>query len=123
MKHTHGQKCRCTKCYLNLTVRTDMNKQDKTPHTSADNWKDYDAEFANIVAPLQVELRGGKSNPSEVASELNTLLTNFLSSKPNIIREVKTCYRHKPTSLTNLNDARKLKNELEKKSLDIKTPQ
>ena len=97
-----------------------MDKQDRTPSTSDDIWKHYDTEFADIVSHLQVELENGKSNASEVASKLNTLLTNFLASKPNIIREVKTYYRHKPTSMTNLNDARKLKNELEKKVLTKK---
>ena len=93
-----------------------MNKHSKTLATNDNYWKEYDAEFADIVSPLQVDLESGKSNASEVASELNTLLTSFLASKPNLLREVKTFFRHKPSALTNLKDARKLKNELEKKS-------
>ena len=57
-----------------------MNKHSKTLATNDNYWKEYDAEFADIVSPLQVDLESGKSNASEVASELNTLLTNFLAS-------------------------------------------
>ena len=72
--------------------------------------------FHFLLFSLQEELENGKSKPTEVASVFTDLLTGFLSSKPNILKEVKTFFKHKPSAMTNLNNARKLKNVLEKKS-------
>ena len=116
MKHTHGKRCSCSKCQVNITGKTKVNKHIQITVPSEDTWKEYDAEFSDIISPLQVELESGQIIPEQAASELNTLLTTFLTSKPNLLREVKTYFRHKPSSMSNLNDARKLKNELEKKS-------
>ena len=116
VKHTHGPKCNCIKCQSNSRTNTKINSQGKNSSTanSEDRWKEYNTEFADIVSPLQDGLKSGQINSSEVASQLTILLTSFLASKPNILKEVKTYFRHKPSSMTNLNDARKLKIELEK---------
>ena len=116
MKHTHGKRCSCSKCQVNITGKTKVNKHIQITVPSEDTWKEYDAEFSDIIFPLQVELESGQIIPEQAASKLNTLLTTFLTSKPNLLKEVKTYFRHKPSAMSNLNDARKLKNELEKKS-------
>ena len=77
-----------------------------------DTWKEYNTEFSLLVSSLQKEFENGKSKPTEVASVFTDLLTGFLSSKPNILKEVKTFFKHKPTAMTNLNNAHKLKNVL-----------
>ena len=54
--------------------------------------------------------------PDEAGEKFSNLLTTFLSTKPNLVREVKKFYKHKPAALNSLTDARKLKKELEKKA-------
>ena len=124
VKHTHDHKCRCTKCQFNFRGKTVTHNQGKikTPANSKYNWKEYDAEFADFVSPLHILLESGEINRTEVASELNTLLTSLLASKPNILKEVKTFFKHKPSATTKPNDARKLTNLL-KKSHDRKMSQ
>ena len=42
-------------------------------------------------------------------------MAKFLESKTEIVKEVNTFYKHKPNALKDLENAKKLKNELEKK--------
>ena len=54
--------------------------------------------------------------PDEAAILFNSMLTSFLETKPNLVKEVKTFYKHKPESMKDLEDAKQLKICLEKKA-------
>ena len=53
---------------------------------------------------------------TEAAEMFNNDLNNFLKSKPDIIHEVKTFYKHNKKFINNLEEAKKLKILREKKS-------
>ena len=76
----------------------------------------YDIEFSDILSTLEKYLDTDTISPAEAGYTFNSLLTNFLGSKPNLVKQVKTFYKHKPSSMKNINDAQKLKIELEKKT-------
>ena len=113
VKLTHGKKCRCTKCQVNFKSNSHIiDHIIPEPKVSREAiWKNYNTEFTDLVIPLQEELENSNSNPTEVASLFTNLLTDFLSSKPNILKEVKTFFKQKPYAMTNLNSALKLKTE------------
>ena len=81
-----------------------------------DVWKDYDTEFAQLLIPLHDKLTNNEIKPDEAATMFNNMLTKFLETKPTLVKEVKSFYKHKPTSMKKLEDAKKLKILLEKKA-------
>ena len=86
-----------------------MNKKE-------DVWAKYDIEFSDILSTLENNLDTDTIILFEAGNTFNSLLTNFLGSKPNVVKQVKTFYKHKPSSMKNINDAQKLKIDLEKKT-------
>ena len=117
-KHTHGEKCTCTKCQNISITKDDVRKHDRN-HISDKNedpWIAYNEEFAEIVSQLYEDLDNDKVKPSDAATILNNLLTEFLESKTEIVKEVNTFYKHTPNAFNDLENAKKLKIELEKKT-------
>ena len=51
-------------------------------------------------------------SPAEAATLFNKRLTEFLESKPNLLYEVKSFYKHKSESMKDINNAKKLQNSL-----------
>ena len=105
-KKTHSNDCKCIVCDKPLT-------DEKT------TWVTYDNEMCFIIDSIEVQLNSGEISPAEAASLFNKRLTEFLESKPNLLHEVKTFYKHKPESMKDINDARKLKTSLNKKAKQI----
>ena len=118
IEHTHNHNCSCYKCQRSFSNVKHTEKHETTSHelTEKDVWNQYDSEFSDTVSHLREKISNGNIEPAEAATQFSNLLTVFLSTKPNLVREVKTLYKHKPTALNNLKDARALKNELEKKA-------
>ena len=118
IEHTHRKSCNCSECTRNLVNGKHMNKYDNTDNlvNEREVWREYDIEFANIISSLREDMTKNHIEPDEAGEKFSNLLTTFLSTKPNLVREVKTFYKHKPAALNSLTDARKLKKELEKKA-------
>ena len=108
----------CTKCKNVSTAKNDLQKHDRKhiQDEIQETWKLYDNEFAALVSQLSEDIENDKIKPSDAATRLNVLLTTFLESKTDVVKEVNTFYKHKPNALKNLENAKKLKNELEKKA-------
>ena len=79
-------------------------------------WIEYDDEFANIISPLSADLQLEKITAEDAATKFNSMLTKYLETKPNLVKEVKTFFKHNPKSLKNIIHAKKLKIDLEKKA-------
>ena len=79
-------------------------------------WERYDDEFALSVTPLNEDLDLKKITPQDAATKFNEMLTKYLESKPNLVKEVKNFFKHNPKSIKGIADAKKLKRELEKKA-------
>ena len=69
-----------------------------------------------MLSSLQNNIAKESISPDESGTEFSNLLTTFLTTKPNLVRDIKIFYKHKPSALNNLRDAKALKNELEKKA-------
>ena len=93
-----------------------MNKHDNSNNlvNEREVWREYDIEFANIISSLREDMTKNNIEPDEAGEKFSNLLTTFLSTKPNLVREVKTFYKHKPAALNSLTDARKLKKRIGK---------
>ena len=65
--------------------------------------------YAELVSQLSEDIENDKIKPSDAATRLNVLLTTFLESKTDVVKEVNTFYKHKPNALKNLENAKKLK--------------
>ena len=118
IKHIHDHSCKCNKCQKRSRGKDDIKKHAKnnTSENSELIWKMYNDEFASIVTQLHEDLDSDNIRPSEAATQLNHLLTTFLESKPDLVKQVKKNYKHKPAAFNDLYNAKKLKNELEKKA-------
>ena len=94
-----------------------IQHNDNSSNESNNVWGKYDDEFAtNSVSPLSEDLNTNKITPQEAATKFNDMLTKFLETKPNLVKEVKTFFKHNPKSLKDLTEAKKLKIELEKEA-------
>ena len=100
---THSNDCQCKMCDQPLI-------DEKT------TWVTYDNDMSLITNSIEVQLNSGEISPAEAASLFNRYLTEFLESKPNLLHEVKTFYKHKPESMKDISDAKKLKTSLNKKA-------
>ena len=106
----------CDKCGNTTTCNCDTQVHTSKIHDERTKWRDYDKEFKIIVDCIHEKLINSEVTPAEAATEFNSILLVFLESKSDIIKEVKQFYKHKPKSTTVVDDARKLKNSLEKKA-------
>ena len=91
-------------------VDDDMDEDEKA------KWTKFDFEFAKLYMPVQEKLSKTEVEPAEAATQFNQMLTEFLRSKPGVIKEVKTYFKHKPESTKSLDEAKKLKNYPRKKA-------
>ena len=114
---THGNRCE-NSGKLIKGVEKHMTEHETTNNNihEKDLWNQYDVEFFDIVSPLQDSITKGNTKPDKAGAEFSNLLTSFLATKPNLVRYVKTFFKHKPAALNNLKDAKALKTELEKKA-------
>ena len=74
-------------------------------------WEEYNRELSELLSNMnEVE-----KAPTEMATRSNTLLSTFLESKSEVRKKnVNIFYKHDPKLTKNLNEAKKLKQKLEK---------
>ena len=99
-----------------LTKTLPHNSHTESISNKTDIWNEYDVEFACLMSPLKEKLLLEKITAEEAASTFNNMLTKYLETKPNLVKEVKTFFKHNPKSMKNINDAKLLKTKLEKKA-------
>ena len=120
MEHNHKtKKCKCNVCNNTIKNSNTLNEHIKGEHKVNENdkiWSEYDSEFAVIITSLENDLDDDNIGSAEAGNIFNSLLSNFLESKPDLVKQVRTFYKHKPHSTSNASDAKKLKNKTGKES-------
>ena len=106
----------CDKCGDAVTCNCDLKVHSNKNHDNTTKWTDYDGEFKITVDSILEKLTNKEVTPAEAAIMFTNKLSEFLESKPDIIKEVNKFYKHKPKSTKDLDDARKLKNSLLKEA-------
>ena len=88
----------------------------KPPPLDKETWAKYDDEFSDISKTSWESLRKGRTTPEQFISDLNGSLASFLESKPEFQKESKQFFDHKSENKETIENMRKLKVELNKKS-------
>lgn len=101
---------------ITLTTLTEAKVCRSLPKIEANTWSEYDLEFGKSFSPIHHDLASGDISPASAGILFNDMLTKFLESKQDLQEEAKHFFERNPQSVTKLNDARKLKNLLKKKS-------
>ena len=79
-------------------------------------WARYDQEFSNNIYSSWKSFTKGESSPAQFATEYNSMLASFLESKVEFQEETREFFKHNPPSNENLENAKKLKNNLRKQA-------
>ena len=86
------------------------------PKLEQSTWDKYDSEYSAINQKSWDCLRKGLITPEQFVTDLNGTLASFLESKDEFVKVHKEFLKHTPQGLDPLEEARKLKIELNKKS-------
>ena len=123
MDNTHGEKCNlCEHEHDKLEISSEKHDFDNPGKTTDQHsnstdiqldWIKYNNQFISIINNVFMSC---EVLPQEAAEIFTTELACFLESKNDIMKEVNSHFRHKPLSSRKVDEAKLLKNKLEKKS-------
>ena len=95
-------------------LATSLNRN--PPTLNQDTWEKYDNEYHVINQKAWDNFRKGFTTPEQFVSDLNGTLASFLESKEEFVKVHKEFFKHTQKNHDPLEDARKLKIELNKKA-------
>ena len=92
IEQMHIKNCSCYKCQKNLTNVKNLAEHESIDHARNEKeiWIQYNNEFTDIIKPLKDSIAKSLITPDQAGTEFNNLLTTFLESKPNLVKNVKT---------------------------------
>ena len=111
--------CKASDKLNNLSVTNVKSKTSLTrnpPPLDQATWEKYDKEYSDINKKSWDSLKKGLTTPEQFVTDLNGTLASFLESKPEFIKDHKDFFKHNTNTKDPLEEARKLKIELNKKA-------
>ena len=98
----------------NVKSKTSLTRN--PPPLDQATWEKYDKEYSDINKKSWDSLKKGLTTPEQFVTDLNGTLASFLESKPEFIKDHKDFFKHNTNTKDPLEEARKLKIELNKKA-------
>ena len=105
--------CKCDRCEDGTHDESQVKDQ---IDNNNDNWSKYNEEIVTIINPIHEQLLNEDITPTEAATQFNHILSTFLETKPEVIKEVKEYFKHNPKTNKEIKEAKKLKTNLGKKA-------
>ena len=117
----HQQDFKCDKCEVKSNGQSKLKKHTENYHPveeggSDDNWPKYNIQMLRIVEPIYKQLANEDITPAEAATQFNNMLSSFLETKPEVVKDVKQFFKHNPRTEKEIKEAKKLKIDSEKKA-------